>query len=160
VVAAALAGPAVAAAPTTLDLPKFFGKQIAQIKAKSSVPILLPTKLTFASRESKLYATGSGTKSGWDLELTLAANCGGANACFLSSFQGERGGKLPGKANVKLAGGDPALFKGLSCGASCSPDSFWFVHGGVLYSYQSKDLHNPKAVLTAAANAAIAAGPR
>jgi hypothetical protein len=48
-----------------------------------------------------------------------------------------------------------------SCGASCSPASFWFVHGGVLYSWQVKDLpKGERAILIRMANEAIAAGPR
>ncbi len=160
VLCAALAAPALAAAPTTVVPTKLFARVLPGVKAHTTVPVLLPDTFTYGSKESKLYTSGGGSKNAWDLEITGAPNCGGANACFLTSFEGKRGGKLPGKANVKLAGGDPAYYLKFSCGASCSPDSFWFTHGGMLYSWQSKDLPNAKAKFTAAANSAIAAGPR
>ena len=76
-------------------------------------------------------------------------------------FRAERGGKLPGRANARLASGDPAFFHPVTCGGSCAPNSFWFTHKGYLYSWQAKDLRAPeKAVLTRMANQAIAAGPR
>jgi len=48
-----------------------------------------------------------------------------------------------------------------TCGGSCAPNSFWFIHEGYLYGRQAKDLRAPeKANLTRMANQAIAAGAR
>ena len=160
--AAAGAATALAAGPTprNVDLLRAFGPRLAKVKAATDVPILLPRTLPLGGRY-KLYASGSGSRSSYVLALEAAPNCRGANACFVATFAGKRGGKLPGRPNVRLASGDPAIFRHFSCGASCSPNSFWFTHGGVLYSWQAKDLpKGARAVLVRMANQAIAAGPR
>lgn len=162
VAAAAVAVPAFAASTSnSVNVPKVFTKQIAAIKKSSKAPVILPTSLPFGGKVPKLYATGGGTKSAWGLVLAGAPDCGGADACFLASFTAVRGGKLPGKSNLKLAGGRPALFKDVTCGASCSPAEIWFVYRGALYNYAHKDApKNTKAVLSRMAAQAIAAGPR
>ena len=110
----------------------------------------------------KSYATATATRNAYEFEIDAAPGCHGANACFVATFSGTRGGKLPFKANARLATGDPAAFHGFSCGGSCSPDSFYFTHKGVLYEYQVKDFPQraPKATFVGMANQAIAAGPR
>jgi len=159
--AATLAVPALASSTGSADLLKTFAKQLPAVKHKTTVPILLPASLPFAGKVPKLYPSGTGSKNAWSLELAGAPNCGGADACFLASLAAKRGGKLPGKSNLKLAGGQPALYKGITCGASCSPVTLWFTSGGVLYTWQHKDAPaNTKAVLARLAAQAIAAGPR
>lgn len=159
--AAVLAVPALASTTGSADVLKAFAKQLPAVRKKTTVPILLPAKLPFAGKVPKLYATGAGSKNAWALVLTGAPNCGGANACFLASFDGRRGGKLPGKSNLRLAGGQLAYFKDVTCGASCSPATLWFLDKGVLYTWQHKDApKNTKSVLARLAVQAINAGPR
>ena len=159
--AAVPAVPALGATSGSADLLKVFAKQLPAVKKKTVVPILLPAALQFAAKVPKLYATGAGSKNAWALVLSGAPNCGGADACFLASFEGRRGGKLPGKSNLKLAGGQLAYFKDITCGASCSPATLWFVDKGVLYTWQHKDApRNTKSVLARLAAQAIKAGPR
>jgi len=161
VLAGLLAVPALAATTQNADLLKAFAKQLPAVKHKTTVAVLLPTSLPFAGKVPKLYPTGGASKNAWDLELAGAPNCGGADACFLAPFEAKRGGKLPGTSNLKLAGGQPALYKGITCGASCSPATLWFVYHGILYTWQHKDPPaNAKAVLARLAAQAIAAGPR
>ncbi len=156
-----LAVPALASTTQNADLLKAFAKQLPAVKHQTTVAVLLPASLPFAAKVPKLYATGSGNNNGWTLALAGARNCRGANACFLASFDAKRGGKLPGKSNLKLAGGQAARYKGITCGASCSPATLWFVYHGVLYTWQHKDPPaNTKAVLARLAAQAIAAGPR
>jgi len=153
---------ALAAGPTprNVDVLHAFGPRLAKVKATTRIPILLPRTLPLGGRY-KLYARGSGNRTSYVLALEAAPNCLGANACFVATFAGKRGGKLPGRPNVRLASGDPAIFRLFSCGGSCSPNSFWFTHDGVLYSWQAKDLpKGERAVLVRMANQAIAAGPR
>jgi|SRR5581483_565133 len=162
IVAALVAVPAYAASTAnSVNVPKAYAKQIATIKRTSKVPVILPTTLPFGGKVPKIYAVGGGTRNAWTLVLTGAPNCGGADACFLASFSAVKGGKLPGKGNVKVAGAQSAFFKDVTCGASCSPASIWFVYHGVLYNYEHKDApKNTKTVMTRLAAQAIAAGPR
>jgi hypothetical protein len=156
---ALLAGPAVAASSRNVDLLQAFHKQLVAVKQHTKVPVLLPQKLPLDGNY-KVYADGSGDRTGWLLELAGAPDCLGANACFVASFQGRRGQHLPGKPNLRLASGDRAFYHPVSCGGSCAPASLWFVHDGVLYSWQIKDLSNAKPALARLANEAIAAGAR
>jgi hypothetical protein len=143
-----------------VDLLRTFAPQLAKVKRTTKVPVLLPASLPLLSN-FKVYATSYATRSSFVLDLAAAPHCGDANACFVAMFQGERGGRLPGRSNARLANGDPAFFHPVTCGGSCAPNSFWFIHKGYLYSWQAKDLRAPeKAVLTRMANQAIAAGPR
>ena len=166
-VAAAVAALAVASGAlsielgTTVNLPKFFSGSIGQLKTKTSVPILLPGKVTLLDK-LKTYPTVEvlGAKS-YSLVVGGAANCT-ADACFLASFGGEKGGTLGRTSNVTLGNGDKAWFHPSTCGGSCAPVTFEFVHAGVLYSFQDSDMlaKTAKATMIALANGAIAAGPR
>jgi hypothetical protein len=156
--AAVLCGSAAAAGPA-VNLVHAFGAQLPKVR-RTKVAVLLPASLPRLDR-SKVYATGSAGKAGWELDLAYAPRCGGADACFLAEFAGRRRGKLPGKPNVRLAAGDPAFFEASRCGASCAPASLWFIHGGDLYSWQDKDVGaGAKSLLVRLADEAIAAGPR
>ena len=150
---------------TSIDLLRAFRVQLPKIHRATSVPVLLPRTMPLGGRENfRVYATGGATRKGWDLELSAAPRCGAATACFIASFVAERGGKLPRlsrRANLRLATGDPAVFHGISCGASCAPASLWFRHGGVLYEWQFKDPpKNTRKVMARLAAAAIRAGAR
>ena len=156
-----LASTALAAGGTrNVDLLRSFRTQLPKVKHATAVPVLLPHYLPLGGT-SKLYTTQTASRRSFELSLAGAPNCLGANACFVATFDGTRGGKLPGRPNVRLASGDPAIYRAFSCGGSCSPTSFWFTHGGVLYSWQVKDLpKGERTILTRMANEAIAAGPR
>jgi hypothetical protein len=154
--AALAAGPA----PRNVDLLRTFGPRVVKVKTATTVPILLPRTLPLGGRY-KLYSRGSGARTSYVFSLEGAPNCLGANACFVATFAGKRGGRLPGRPNARLSSGDPAIFRLFSCGGSCSPNSFWFTHRGVLYSWQVKDLpKGERAIMIRMANEAIAAGPR
>jgi hypothetical protein len=147
---------------TSIDLVKTFRVQLPRIHRTTRVAVLLPARLPLGSSERfHVYATGGATRKGWNLELASAPRCGAANACFVASFEGRRGGRLPASSNTRLATGDRAYYHPISCGASCAPASLWFVHRRALYTWQLKD--PPKHARTAIARlaaAAIRAGPR
>jgi hypothetical protein len=146
--------------PRKVDLLRVFASRLPKVKHVTTVPVLLPRTLPLGGTY-RLYASADAARSYYLLSLQGAPNCRGANACFVATFEGKRGGRLPGKANVRLGGGDPAVFHLFSCGGSCSPTSFWFTHEGVLYTWQVKDLpKGERAILIRMANEAIAAGPR
>lgn len=159
--AAILAVPAPASSTGNANVIDAFGKQIPAVDRKTTVPVLLPSTLPFAARVPKLYPSGMATRNAWALVLAGAPHCGCANACFLASFEGKRGGKLPGRSNLRLPGGQPAFYKPITCGASCSPATLWFTYRGVLYTWQHGDPpKNTKAVVARLAAQAISAGPR
>ena len=160
VLALAASATALAAPARNVDLLKAFGRQLPKVKQTTTVPVLLPSTLPLGGTY-KLYASSGDQRGYYELSLEGAPNCHGANACFVATFEGKRGAKLPGKANVRLASGDPAIYHAFTCGGSCSPTSFWFTHQGVLYTWQIKDLpKGEKPILIRMANQAIAAGPR
>jgi hypothetical protein len=159
IAAAVMCACASATAPS-VNVLQLFKPELAKIHKATKVPVLLPAKLPILDR-LKVYGAGYSSKSGWELDLAFAKNCFGADACFLGEFKAQKGGALPGAANVRLASGDPALYKPISCGGSCAPANLWFTHGGVLYSWQDKSVGgNAKTLLVRLANEAIAAGPR
>jgi hypothetical protein len=140
------------------QLPSVFARQIASINDhRGSPPVLIPSELH--ARTKHLYPTGGPNSSGYDLELAGARNCGGADTCFLADFTAVRGEKLTGRV-FHLANGDRAVYHDISCGGSCAPATIEFVHGGVLYSFQTKVGGTSKKALTNLADEAIAAGPR
>jgi hypothetical protein len=153
---------AAATPPPTrkIDLLKTFAPRLVKVKEATTVPVLLPRTLPLGGTY-RLYTSASASRGSYLLSLEAAPNCRGANACFVATFEGKRGDRLPRRPNVRLAQGDPALFHLFSCGGSCSPTSFWFTHDGVLYSWQVKDLpKGERANLIRMANEAITAGPR
>jgi hypothetical protein len=159
--AVVLAVPALGSSGGSADLLKALAGRLRAVKAKTTVPVFPPAALPFGGKVPRLYAVGFGSRNAWGFELDGAPNCGSANACFLASFQAKRGARLPGTSNLRLAGGQRAYYKGVTCGASCSPATLWFVQRGVLYVWQHKDPpRNAKTVLARLAAEAIAAGPR
>jgi hypothetical protein len=127
----------------------------------SGLVVLLPTSMNL-DYGGKVYADGDGDRrlGTYTMELSGAKDCGGANACFLAEFLGAKGAKLGYKTtNVKLALDMKGYYKGLSCGASCSPPSIAWIQKGVRYEIQAKALGGKKAFV-AMANSAITAGNR
>jgi hypothetical protein len=159
--AALVAASAGAAKTPSVNLLGSFEPLLAKIERASAIPVLVPASFPILDK-LRVYASGGATRTSWDLELAFAPNCRGATACFLASFAGQKGSSLPAKSNARLADGDAALFHKSTCGASCAPASLWFVHGGVLYSWQDSDVpaKAAEAFLIGLADEAIAAGPR
>lgn len=150
--------------PTAGTLAREFRPHLAKLK-RAGVAVLLPEDLPASLREDRLFVEGTTSEAGYDLTLTLAPDCGGANACTVGSFSAEEGGTLVEEfERVELAGGARGAYKPLTCGASCSPAMIEWVTGGVLYTIQLKlnaggDAAD-KRELIRLANSSIAAGPR
>lgn len=140
------------------ELPPTAAPTVKKIKRKTSVAVLVPTRINLDFDGRPLYASGSATRDGYSLELSGALPCG-ANACFLAGITADRGGPLGGGIAVALGGGVSGRYRPLSCGGSCSPPSIAFRRAGVRYEIQAKVPHG-KADLVAAARSALARGPR
>jgi hypothetical protein len=156
-----LASPAIAAAPTqTVDVPEKLADQIATAKARSRVPVRLPATMTVEAGD--LFPSGTAHRNSWAMGLDAAADCGGANACFVASFAGQRGGTPFGDQRVRLRGGRRGFFTPLSCGASCAPPQIQWKMGSTLYTIQARvgGVNTEKRLLIRMANSAIFHGRR
>jgi hypothetical protein len=80
----------------------------------------------------------------------------------VAAFFGERGAKPAFRKKASLARGITGYWKGLTCGASCSPGEIQWVQGGVLYDIQFKGVTpgGEKKTLVGLANQAIKGGSR
>ncbi len=155
-------GAAVAAAAVQVSVPAAFKQLLVHVKQQTKVAVLLPSKVSLID-SLKLYpSVESLGPKGYVLDLSAAPNCHEATACFVASFSGKQGTRLPGPANATLAKGDRGWFHPSTCGASCAPVTFEFVDGGAVYSFQISNMSakNAKAVMIGLANNAVAAGHR
>jgi hypothetical protein len=141
---------------------------LAKLKAKSKLPVLLPSTFPIVRDGTKpLYPRIVADSKSYSVDLGLAPDCNGANACSAGYLGATKTPKLPsavdGKYKVKLHG-VTGRYQPLSCGASCSPPAITFRSGGVNFTYQLKlDLakgETDRQVLTRLANQALDAGPR
>ncbi|MEO8967050.1 MAG: hypothetical protein ABI355_05555 [Solirubrobacteraceae bacterium] len=152
----AAAGPASAA---TL-LPALFARQIAALNRSPAAPaVLLPASLALDARH--LFPSGGPSGRSYDLELGAVRGCRGADACFVAAFTASRASTTFGRA-VTVRGASRAGFVPLSCGASCSPPQIDFLVHGIRYTIQARlrTSRGDRAAFVAAAESAIAAGPR
>ena len=158
-VAALLLAPAAAPAKT-IDLPDLFANVLPQVKARTTIPVLLPQR--YRSEFKKHFPSGAGHKRSYTLSIGAVRNCGGATACFVADFAAREGAKPSFKTKVKLAHGHTGHFKPLTCGASCSPPMLEWRQGGVLYWIQAHagTAKQEKRRLVRMANSAILHGPR
>jgi hypothetical protein len=148
------------AAARTIDLPDRLNPVLGEARDAGLV-VLFPSRVPLDYGSGPLFAEGVSDTQATAYALTLSAteDCGGATACFLAAFTGERGAPLGGKANVSLALGMRGRYRPLSCGASCSPPSIAWVQKGVRYELQVKALGG-KAAFVKMANSAIRHGNR
>jgi hypothetical protein len=156
----AVAVPAFAASGD-VNVPAKFSALIPKVKKKSGLAVRLPSSIHVFVKPSKTFADGSATKKSYFLELDAAKSCSGANACFLASFSGKRGGTPAFKKTVSLTHGITGYFKPVTCGASCSPAFIQWKEGGVLYEIENKGVgKNEKKSMAKLANSAIRGGNR
>jgi hypothetical protein len=151
---------ALALAGTPADLNALFAGTLPDVKAKTSIPILLPDAMP--SDYDALYPSGVGSRREYSIGLAAAPDCGGANACFVADFGARRGGQPYGRGKVTLTGGRRGRFQPLSCGGSCSPPSISWKQGGVTYSIQANvgTKRTERRILVKMADEAITHGPR
>jgi hypothetical protein len=154
-----LATPAVART-FSVDVPATLAEDVATVKGRTDIPVLLPSRLRAERR--RVYPSGVATDDGWALGLDYARDCGGANACGFASFTAERGARPGFRRRVTLANGRRGYFKPLTCGASCSPPAIEWLEGDVLYSISAQvgSKRTERRLLIRAANSAIKNGPR
>ena len=144
-------------------VPFALGGTLDRTRAETKLAILLPRRLAL-DYGGRTHASGGGDRRSYSLSLASRRNCGGAGACFLATFTAERGSRPSAGRKVRLRGGRTGYFVALSCGASCSPPSIEWRSRGNVYSIQARIPDSTAAAqqrrLVAAANSALAAGPR
>ena len=152
-----------AAEAKVYDVPAELGSSLSRVAKRTSVPVRVPRSIDL-DFDGATFASGSGGRRRWSLSLAGAPDCGGATACFLATFSGERGGTPAFKRTVRLARGITGYYKPLSCGGSCSPPMLEWRQDGVLYGIQAKigaaGAAAQRDAIVAAANSAIRSKPR
>jgi hypothetical protein len=154
-------GAVLAGATVQVDLPELFADELPRIKARTGVPVLLPERMP--SDFDSHVPSGFGRARRWGLQVAAVPNCGGATACFIASFSGQRGGRRPsGLRRVRLARGRTGRFTPLSCGASCAPPRIEWRERGATYSIQANvgTRRTERRILIRMADSAIRKGPR
>ena len=148
------------AAPFVYDVPELVDKPLKAVKKVTSLPVLLPSRLT--SEHRKLYSQGRGRANRYQFTLGAVRGCGTSTACYVAGFSARRGGKAGSGRKVTLAKGLKGVFAKSRCGASCGPASLAWVQGGVLYEVDGKlgTQRTERKILTRLANSAIRNGAR
>lgn len=149
-------------------LPDVFLSVLADVKAKTTVPVLLPTELPKPFNNAKHATVGKAAADGY--AVSLYYELGAGNAGFAASFgatnnPGYSPRELGNVRQVKLAGGITGFFRPVSCGGSCAPANLWWEQGAALYTIQLRlpstlREKNQQRIITSVANSAIHAGPR
>jgi hypothetical protein len=148
------------AAAFVYDVPDLVGKPLEAIKQATSVPVLLPSRMT--TEHKRLFSEGRGRENRYEFEIGAVRNCGTATACYVAGFRARRGGKVSNTKKVKLARGRTGYFRPTSCGASCAAPSLEWIQGGVLYTVEAKlgTQRTERKILKRLANSAIRNGAR
>jgi len=116
---------------------KVFSAAIREIRGKTSIPILLPSRLPDAISEKDIkLADGNASAEGYGISLYYSEE--GNNATFAARFLAFREviRDLPNIRRVKLANGTVGMFRPVSCGGSCAPANLWWEQSGVMYQIQ------------------------
>lgn len=162
IVLSALAGVA-SAAGQNVSVRDVLGSHLTRVKAKTTVPVRLPTRVRVYFPRSRIHPTpSSANEHTYEMGIGIGRSCNGANVCFIAAFYAERGAKPAFRRRVRLTQSRTGYFKPLTCGASCSAPEIQWIQRGVLYSiaYKGSSAREEKAYLVSLANSAILAGPR
>lgn len=160
----------VASSPTrpAKSLPEPFASVLPEIKAKSRLPVLLPSELSQPIRGAKHAVVERASDN--EYAITLYYELGIGDAGFAASFEAQADPDydpqdLGNIRKVELSHGLLGYFRPVSCGGSCAPANIWWKDGRVLYQIQLgfpstlREGDQQKAI-TAAADSAILAGRR
>jgi len=149
------------------SLPAVFVSVLPDVKAKSHVPILLPSELPEPIARAKHAVITAETDN---YTIALYFKLGVGFSAYAASFSGGPSPKfslreLPNVSEVKLAHGFRGFFRPIFCGGSCAPVNLWWEDGGILYQIQlrlssSVSEQDQEKTIEAVANSAILAGPR
>lgn len=150
------------------SLPDGLHSVLAGVKARSHVPILLPSALPESIARAKYAVVEEASASKYAISLYLELGIGDAG--YAGSFSADAKPKyhprdLRNVREVNLSRGIRGFFRPVSCGGSCVPANLWWEQGGILYQIQlelrlSLSEDDQQKTMTATADSAILAGPR
>jgi len=118
-----------------------FKSALEDIRGKTRIPILLPTRLPSIIAEGEIkLAYGEVRKDGYFISLHYEEI--GSNASYAAGFGGEtstfRLTELGNTKSVALSRGRTGAFRPVSCGGSCAPANLWWEQDGATYDIQIK----------------------
>lgn len=107
--------------------------------SKSAIPVLLPGALPGPDLINAIAELQSAGANGYEIDLALAPDCGGATACHIGHISGHRsdGSTIAGE-KVSIALGLTGYFVEGPCGASCSDSTITFDRNGYRYVFGEK----------------------
>ena len=156
------------AANVGTTLPNIFVSVLPEIKAKTSIPVLLPSKLPRPFGDAKHARVEKVAPNEYAIALYYELDVGDAG--FAALFAANNNAhyspmELPDVHQVKLAGGKVGFFRPVSCGGSCAPANLWWEQGSTQYQIQLElrstlEEMKQQKIISAVANSAILAGPR
>ena len=149
-------------------LPSVFLSVLAEVKAKTRVPVLLPAELPKPFSDAKHAVVDKATADEYGVRLYYELDSGDAGlAALFEATNHPRNSprRLGNVREVKLATGIAGFFRPVNCGGSCAPANLWWEQGVVLYQIQLKlpstlRERSQQGIITAVANSAILAGVR
>ncbi len=150
-----------ASAAVKVNPAAMFAKQSASLY-RANIPVLLPSTITLVDTFRIPTTEGGRTASGYALRLVGSRACHGGGACTHVTFTA-RGGAPAGGQRVALRAGRVGFYRPMRCGASCAKPSIQWGEKGFTFTIVAALGTSPAAQRTnlmAAANQAIAAGPR
>jgi hypothetical protein len=150
------------------QLPEALAAVLPKVKAKSQIPVLLPSKLPQPVAKAKNALVEKASANEYTISLYYELGIGDAG--FAASFSAQTTPNynprdLKGIHEVKLVRGIRGFFKPISCRGSCSPANLWWEEHGILYQIQVKlpsSLSEQKQqdVIGGTADSSILGGPR
>lgn len=150
------------------SVPDVFASVLPKVKAKTHVPILLPSELPEPIRKAKNAVVGKVTAGKYTISVYYQLGIGDAGFAALFAAEAKpryNPRELPNVHAVRLARGIEGFFRAVSCGGSCAPANLWWEQRGILYQIQLKlsstlSERAQEESIAAVADSSILAGPR
>lgn len=162
------AASALSPANSAIPLPSALASILSEVKAKSHLPLLLPSALPQSIAKAKYAVVETASKDEYVISLNYELGVGdsGFAASFAANAHANIGPKdLSNVEEVKLSRGLVGYFRSVSCGGSCAPANLWWEENRILYQIQLRlssttPEGDQRRLTIAAANSAVIAGPR
>jgi hypothetical protein len=136
---------------------------LQELKQKTAVPILLPTRLP-ALLGPGVYASAEGSAAGYTIRLESESDCHGAEVCFVGSLKAEKGGAFTFPEAVPIDKVVQGRYQPATCTGTCSPPAIEWKLNGVLYTAQlnlrARNAKDQRSAMLQLAESAVRSGAR